>query len=99
MDTILLKDFLFWIAGGVGSGAAAFWLFENIGFLSGLTPKPKRFWSLVVSAALAMLAYAASVVLGYSPTPADAQAWLQELFAIAFVAVNGSQLIHGALRL
>ena len=99
VDSTLLMQFLFWIAGGVGSGAVAYWLFENVSALKALSPKPKRAASLALSAGIAMAAFAAAVGLGYFDVPVGWQGWLESLFAVAFVAVGGSQLIHGARKL
>ena len=99
VDTTLLMQFLFWIAGGVGAGALTYYLFENVPQLAALSPKLKRYGSLALSAVLAMAAFAAAVGLGYFDTPAGAQGWLEALFAVAFVAVGGSQWLHGARKL
>ena len=94
-----LKTVLLWIIGGGGSAAVTFFLFENVAKLAALDPKPKRFASLGVSALLAMSAFSVAVAMTYLPTPLDWRAWLESLFAVAFVAVGGSQWIHGAYRL
>ena len=46
-----------------------------------------------------MGAYAASVGLGYQPEPVSQQAWVEALFAVAFVATGLSQVIHGRAKL
>lgn len=99
IDTTLLKQFLFWIVGGVGAGALTYYIFENVTKLDNLLPKYKRYGSLITAALLATGAYAASVGLGYFPNPAGWQGWLESLFAVAFVAIGGSQWLHGARKL
>jgi hypothetical protein len=99
VNTSLLSQFLFWIAGGVGSGAITYVLFERVAVLKSLAPLPKRVGTLALSAVLAMGAFAAAVGLGYFDQPSGWQGWLEALFAVAFVAVGGSQLIHGAKKL
>lgn len=99
VDTTLLMQFLFWIAGGVGAGAVTYYLFENVPQLALLSPKLKRYASLALSAVVAMGAFAAAVGLGYFDTPLGAQGWLEALFAVGFVAVGGSQVIHGMRKL
>lgn len=99
LDTSLLKQFLFWIVGGVGAAAITYYVFENVSTLADLNPKVKRYLSLAVAAALAMAAFAGSVGLGYFEIPVGWQGWLEALFAVAFVAVGGSQWIHGSRKL
>ena len=99
IDSTLLMQFLVWIAGGVGAGAVTYYLFENVPQLASLQPKLKRYGSLALSAVVAMAAFAAAVGLGYFDTPAGAQGWLEALFAVAFVAVGGGQVLHGAKKL
>jgi hypothetical protein len=92
-------QFLFWLAGGIGAGAVTYYLFENVPQLADLAPKLKRYGSLALSAVVAMAAFAAAVGLGYFDAPVGAQGWLEALFAVGFVAVGGSQVIHGSRKL
>lgn len=93
-----LSQWLTWIVGGTGAGVITYWLMERLA-LDSFAPEGKRYISLALACLLASLAYVASVVLNYSPEPADWQGWLETLFSIWFVAVTGSQAIHGRLRL
>ena len=99
IDTTMLNQALVWIVGGGGAAAITYFLFENVKKLGALTPLYKRFASLAVAAALAVVAYAASVGLSYVTTPVGWQGWLESLFAVVAVAVVGSQSIHGARKL
>ena len=99
IDNTMLNQVLVWIVGGGGAAALTYYIFENVKKLDTLTPLYKRFASLVVAAVLAVGAYAASVGLAYVVTPVGWQGWLEALFAVAFVAVFGSQGIHGARKL
>lgn len=99
IDNTLLQQFLFWVVGGVGAGVVVYFLFENVQPLASLQPKHKRYASVALSAVVAMAAFAACVGLGYFDTPSGWQGWLEGLFAVAFVAVGGSQLLHGNRKL
>ena len=99
IDQTLLKQVLVWIVGGGGAAALTFYVFENVKKLAALAPKPKRYASLGIAAVLAVVAYAATVGLNYSDAPAGWQGWLEALFAVAFVAVFGSQGLHGMRKL
>ena len=98
VDDGTLEGFLLWIIGGGGAGAVAFWLMEKLP-LSGLPSELRRYVSLGLAAGVACLAFVGAVQLGYKPTPVTGQAWLEQLFAIAFLAVTTGQTIHGRLRL
>ena len=98
-DTTLLRQVLFWIVGGGGAMGIVYLVFENWAELDVLSPKQKRYSSILAAALLASLAFIVSVVLNYTPDPQGWQGWLEGLFAVAFVAVGGSQWLHGFKRL
>jgi len=93
-----LSQWLLWIVGGGGSAVITYWLMEHLP-IEALSPELKRYLSLALAAILACLAFAASVGLDYRNDPGTTQAWVEALFTVAFVAVTGSQAIHGRLRL
>ena len=93
-----LSEWLIWLIGGGGAGVVTYWLLERLP-LESWTSEAKRFLALALSALLACAAFAASVGLDYRPDPGTAQSWLEALFAVAFFAVTGIQVVHGRLRL
>ena len=92
-----LSEALTWVIGGGGAAVIAFWLMEHVE--PDLAPEHRRYVSLVTAALLACVAFTLSGSLGYVEEPATVQGWIEALFSIAFVAVSGSQAIHGRLRL
>ncbi len=98
-DTTLLKQVLLWIVGGGGAMVIVYFVFEHSVRLDVLSPMLTRFASIVLAALLASLAFVVTVVLNYTPDPVGWQGWLEGLFAVAFVAVGGSQWLHGAKKL
>jgi len=94
-----LQEFLVWVFGGGGSIAAAYLLVKYISFLDNLASEPKRYASLAIASVLGGAAFYLSTVLGYVDTPESAKAWIEALFAIAWVVVTGSQAVHGRLDL
>jgi hypothetical protein len=81
-----------------GSGWLADTLRAIANFLVG-SSEMTRYTSLALSAGLACLAFALAVELEYVPRPGDGKAWIEQIFSIAFVAVMGSQVIHGRRKL
>lgn len=99
VDSTLLSQVLTWLVSSGGAGVAAYFLMEKVRLLAALAPEPKRYVSLALAAVIAMAAFSASVGLGYAPVPSGAQAWGEALFAVAFVATNLGQIIHGRAKL
>ena len=102
IDTSTLEQFLVWIVGGGGCATLTYLLMENVAELAELQPKLKRFASLMLAVALSILAFGAAVGLSYYPSPDGWQGWLESLFAVsamAFVAIGGSQGLHGKNKL
>lgn len=93
-----LMEVLKWLISG-GSGAVAYWLMEKVKALAALEPEPKRYVSLAISGAVAVLAFLAQVGMGYQAAPLDARAWIETLFAVVGVAMGIGQILHGALKL
>jgi len=94
VDATLLYQALIWLS-SAGAGAATFFLMERVPALARLKSEHKRYVSIALSGGIAMIAFAGAVGLGYEPTPQTAQAWVEALFAVAFVASGASQIIHG----
>ena len=99
VDTNLLFQFLAWIISGGGATAATYFLMEKVPALVALSGEYKRYASLAIAAVVAMLAFLLVVVLSYHAAPESAQAWVENLFAVAFVAVTSSQAVHGRTKL
>jgi len=97
-DTTLLSETLKWLM-SAGAGTATYFLMEKVPPLARLSSEAKRYISIAIAAILSMAAFSASVGLGYEPTPATVQAWVEALFAVAFVASGLSQIIHGKVKL
>jgi membrane protease YdiL (CAAX protease family) len=93
-----LSGFLLWLIGGGGAALVAFWLMEKLP-LSGLSSEVKRYISLALAVVLACLAFWAAVALNYQEKPGTTKEWIEQLFAIAFLVIVGSQALHGRLRL
>lgn len=94
IDPALLSETFKWLM-SAGAGTVTFFVMEKVPELARLSSEAKRYLSIVMSAAIAMGAFAGSVGLGYEPQPASTQAWIEALFAVAFVASGLSQVIHG----
>ena len=99
MDTNALNQVLTWLFGGGGAMVATYWLMEQVPELANLQPNYKRYASLGIAALLSCLAYVFAVGLSYVDKPATPQGWLESLFAVAFLAIGGSQWLHGKRKL
>jgi hypothetical protein len=99
MDGNTIKDALTWLLSAPGAAAVTYFLMENVSYLRNLQANYKRYASLALAAALAMGAFSVMVGLGYQEAPAGWQAWVEALFAVAFMAVGGSQWLHGLRQL
>jgi len=99
LDTTLLFQVLTWIVCGPGAGVAAYFLMEKVPALRRLASEAKRYVSLALSAAIAMVAFRFTIWMGYYPLPAAPRQWIEQLFAVSFVATGGSQIIHGRVKL
>lgn len=94
-----LKDAIVWLMSGGGAGAVAYWLMEALPFLAGLPPLWKRLVAIALTAAVALLALAASLWLGYQPAQGTPQAWLELIFRVLYAALVVNQGIHGVVKL
>jgi hypothetical protein len=99
MDYTLLAQVLTWLFSGPGAGVITFYLMEKIPELAKLSSEAKRYVSLAMASVLAMGAFAGAVGLGYEAAPQSAQAWIEALFAVAFVSTGLSQVLHGRSKL
>lgn len=95
----LLKMGLFWLIGGGGAAALSFWAMTKIKAQKDFGAEYNRYLSIAIASTFGILAYVGAVFLSYLPTPAGTQAWLEALFAAAFIAGGGSQAIHGRAKL
>lgn len=94
-----LRLFLTWVFGGGGAMVMTYWIMERWPWAAGLDSFPKRVLSLVMAAVLACVAFLLTVLFRYNPAPADWIGWSERMFAVAFLAMGGSQLIHGDRKL
>ena len=99
VDSTLLFLFLTYMVEGGGAGVLTYFLMEKARFLAALTAEGKRYASIAIAAILAMAFFVFAVGLQYHPRPETAQAWLEALFAVAFMATGLSQILHGRLKL
>jgi len=99
IDTTLLFQFLVWIVTGGGASVATYLLMDKLPALTELTGEHKRYASLILAALFAMIGFLVVVALGYHPQPGSTQAWIENLFAVAFLSVTSSQTIHGRAKL
>jgi hypothetical protein len=99
MDRELLAKVLTWIVSGGGGSVVTYWLMEKVGFLAALTPKWKRRASFAIAAVLPLLAWGASIGMGYNPVPESIVAGIEEAAAIFGLAFGVSQIIHGERKL
>lgn len=91
----LLIDVLKWIIGGGGATVLVYGLMEMVPFLAGLEAKYKRLVSYLLGGTAGAAAARLLVWFGVVDAPATSQEWVLLLFAGAFLAVSGSQLLHG----
>lgn len=100
LDNTLLKQLLFWLIGGGGSGAVVYWLTEQMTLDDPWQPQAKRTLSIVLSILLSWAAYAvATVAFNYLEQPVGWQAWAEALVAVAGFTFTASQVIHGQRQL
>lgn len=95
---IELPVVLLWLFSGGGAAVVSYWLMGK-GFLATLPSEQKRYVSMGLAALVACAAFVATVALGYADEPTGSKAWLEQLFAIAGLAITGGQALHGRLQL
>lgn len=98
MNTLTLEGCLRW-ASGIGCGVLAFWAMNNVRWLVTLREDWKRYAALLISATVAMLAFASLVALRFEPAPIGAIAWIDAFLAVISASVLSSQALHGATTL
>lgn len=80
------------------SGVLAWYAIRNIPRLAALEERVKAFVAFGLSALLCVLAYCASVGLGYTPNPATWQGWLEALIPVIAWAYTVSQGSYWAMK-
>ena len=93
------KVILAWLMGAAaGFGVVVYWLMEKVPWLTDMSPRWKRFMSVVVlPVTLAVIAYAVAVWQGYEPAPADWQSMI--VGALIYIVTAVSQVMHGERKL
>lgn len=94
-DTTLFQQVLVWLAVGGGPGVVTYWLMNNVAELADLDYWPKRLVSYAIPAALAILAYLASIAMDYTVAPETARGWISAVASLGLLAAGAGQLIHG----
>lgn len=95
-----LQEFLALLMTGGGAIGAAitFFVMERVT----LDAEVKRYLSIGIPVALALIGYTGSVALGYVPSPGATQGWIEAVFRVlsqAFIGLAGSQAAHGIVYL
>jgi hypothetical protein len=98
MDSPILAQVLVWVVSGGGSTVVTYWVMEEL-MEPDMSPKTRRYASLAMAIAIAWAAVLIATGMGYREGFADWRAVIEELFAVAFLAVGGSQWLHGKRRL
>ena len=89
-----LGTLLGWLVSGGGAAVVTSWLLDNVRWLRILAFEPKRWVSFGFTAALAMLAYAAQVGIGYVAEPQGWRGWTETLCLVGTSSFALSQMIH-----
>jgi hypothetical protein len=99
MDSLTLRDALWLLASG-GGGAIAYWLMDKVPALANIKrPDVKRYVSLIIQAALPIVAWLIMLGLGYESAPVTWQGAVERMFALAAGAIIVGQGLHGAIDL
>ena len=85
-----------WMMAGPGAGWAAFQVMNRIPWPDAVTMETKRFVSIALTMAIAIVAWLILVWVGKQPLPIGAIGWFEQAFAVAGSAYITSQAIHGA---
>ncbi|NIQ88800.1 MAG: hypothetical protein GWN93_06830 [Deltaproteobacteria bacterium] len=102
IDRGLLKQFISWVASGGGALVISYAAMEFLGKRwPNLTSEIKRYMymSLILASGIAMFGYYLLVLAAYVPAPESTMAWIEILFSVAWLAVTGSQAVHGRRKL
>jgi len=99
VDYTLLQQFLFWLL-GPGAGILAWGAMalaqKRSPKIDALSKEYKTYLAIVLSVAIACIAYYSVVSLGYLPTPTNGQMWFEGFFAAGGESFLLSQIIHAA---
>ena len=99
MEAFTLGEAIAWVLSGGGAGVIAYFLMEKVEFLADLGADYKRYVSIALTAALALLAWGAGLGMQYLAVPADWRGWIEAAFSTIAVALVTAQTIHGATAL
>ena len=92
-----IQQILTWLL-SVGFGAVVYWLMEHVPALADMSPRWKRFASVVVlPITLACLAFGAALASGYQAASDDWQGIVTGLMVYIVTAI--SQVLHGQRKL
>ena len=94
-----LVGLLTWVVSEGGAAAVAFWLCDRLPYVKDLEHDYKRYAVFVVTAIVAIGAWAVLTAGQGNPWPVGWWAWLSQLVAIATIAFTGNQFIHAATDL
>lgn len=97
--TLTLGGFLVWLMSAAGATAVTVWGMDAVPWLKAQSAEARRYLSLAIAAVLPVLAWLATLGLGYSEAPVTWQGWMEAVFALAAPSIVASQGLHGALRL
>jgi len=89
-----LEGLLAWVISGGGAGVLAYVFIDHMP-VEIPNSKLKRLVAFVVTAALAILAYAGTVAAGYAPECVTAVCWAEEIVQVLCLAFGLGQGIHG----
>ena len=95
MEAWSLGEALAWVLSGGGAGVIAYFIVGKTS-LNELGADYKRYASIAVTAALAIVAWGAGMGMNYLNVPVDWRGWVEAAFSVIAVALTTSQVIHGA---
>lgn len=90
------EEGLAWVLSGGGAGLVTYFMIDKVPFLAGLAPDYKRYVSIALVLVLAWGAWGVTMLMGYSPVPANWREVIETGFSITFVALTTSLVTHGA---
>lgn len=88
-----------WLIAGGGAGSASFWIVNRISWPVNYPSEHKRYFAMAIAAAIAMAAFAFSVLVTYTIAPVTPLGWLENLVSVGFAAAASITLVHGAVDL
>jgi len=78
------------ILGGLGMPLLA-WIESRWPWLAQAEPWVRRAGAWIIGCGLGVLPYLVQVLMQYEPAPSDWRGWVEQLFAVAFVAITANQ--------